>query len=146
MLLSVLGGCGNNGTVALTKEETKILKMMGEDVHIVTDDDYPVVVTELQDHTDDFSGQVYQLEGVYTTTTVNGVESPYVYRILLHDGEETECGLPLKYLEKDLPDGAWIRVSGIVNRGEFQDQSCTVMEVVAVESLKNTGQVELTLE
>jgi uncharacterized membrane protein YcgQ (UPF0703/DUF1980 family) len=143
LVLSALSGCGSS-RVTLTEEETNILEMMGDDVHAVADADYAEVVTELQDNADEFTGEVYQLEGIYTTTTINGEESPYVYRTLVNGDEKTECGLPLKYLEKDLPDGAWIRVSGIVNSGEFQDLSCTVLEVVAVESLDETGQTELT--
>lgn len=145
LLLSSLAGCGGagDGTIPLTDEESEILEMMGEDVHIITDEDYAAAVTELQAHTDAFSGQVYQLEGVYTTVTLNGVETPYVYRTLVHDEEETICGLPLKYLEKELPDGAWARVTAIINGGDFDGETRTVMEVVAVETLAETGQAQL---
>lgn len=145
LLLGLLAGCGAAKTeaIALTQEETGILQQMGDDVNVIAEADYPSAVTELQAHPDAFSGQVYQLEGVYTTATVNGVETPFVYRTLVHDGEKTTCGLPLKYLEKELPDDAWIRVTAIINTGDFDGQSYTVMEVVAVESLAQAGQAEL---
>lgn len=129
--------------IPLTEEETGILEAMGEDVNVVTEAEYPTTVTEMNHHTAQYAGQVYQLEGVYTTTTINGVDTPYVYRTLVNGEEKTVCGLPMKYLEKDLADGSWIRVTAIINSGDFDGETCTVAEVVAVETLAEAGQAEL---
>ena len=42
-----------------------------------------------------------------------------------------------------MPDNAWIRVSGIVNKGEVNGSEGTILEVIAVESLSETGQKSL---
>lgn len=145
LLLLSLAACGDTAAapIPLTEEETGILEAMGSDVNVVSDADYAAVLTELQAHPGDFSGQVYQFEGVFTTSTVNGVETPFVYRTLVYNGEETVCGLPLKYLEKELLDGAWTRVTGIVGTDDFGGETQTVMEVVAVETLEKAGQSQL---
>lgn len=129
--------------IPLTDEESGILEEIGDDVNVITDGDYSSIVIELQAHPGDFSGQVYQLEGIYTTSTVNGVETPFIYRILVHDGEETICGLPLKYLEKEIPDGAWTRITAIIGTEDYSGETCAVMEVVAAETLAQAGQSRL---
>ena len=146
LLVFTFAGCGSENAaepIPLTSEEAELLEAMGDDVNVITDDVYSNAVIELQAHPGSFSGQVYQLEGVYTTSTINGVETPYVYRTLVHDGEETTCGLPLKYLEKDIPDGAWIRVTAIIGTDDYNGDILTVMEVVAVEALETAGQAQL---
>ncbi len=145
LLLFSLVGCGGQKAQAipLTEEETALLEAMGGDINAVEDQDYAAAVTELLAHPDAFSGQVYQLEGVYSTEKLNGTETPFVSRTLVHDGEQTQCGLPLRYLEKDLPDGAWVRVTAIINTGDFSGQPSAVMEVVAVEALEKAGAAQL---
>lgn len=129
--------------ISLTEEEAALLEAMGEDVQIIPEADYANTVTELQYHASSFSGQVFQLEGVLKTVSINGVETPFVYRTLNNAGEKTECGLPLKYLEKEIPDGSWVRVTAIINIGDFNGQSLTTMEVVAIEVPAETGAAEL---
>ena len=145
LLLASLVGCGEQKAQAipLTEEETSLLAAMGGDIKTVGDEEYAAAVTELQAHPDAFSGQVYQLEGVYSAETLNGTETPFVSRTLVHDGEKTQCGLPLRYLEKELPEGSWVRVTGIINTGDFSGQTGTVMEVVAVEALEKAGAAQL---
>ena len=125
--------------ISLTEEEQKILEMMGEDVIAVTDEDYASVVEELQYHTGEFNGKVYQLEGTYSQDS----SASFVSRTLVHDGEETTCGLPLVFLEKEIEDGAWIRITGIVNEGEVKGQTVNVLEVVAIEVLQEEGKAVL---
>lgn len=145
LLVLAIAGCSseNSNSIPLTDDESEVLEAMGDDVNVITDDDYSGIVIELQAHPGNFSGQVYQLEGVYTTGSVNGMDTPFVYRTLIHDGEETTCGLPLKYLEKEIPDGAWIRVTAIIGTEDYGGETCTVMEVVAVEALAKAGQSQL---
>lgn len=145
LLALAIAGCGSGDadSVSLTKEESKVLEAMGDDVNVIADEDYAGIVVELQAHPDNFAGQVYQLEGVYTTVSINGADTPFVYRTLVHDGEETVCGLPMKYLEKELSDGAWIRVTAIIGAEDYGGEVCTVMEVVAVEVPDEAGQPQL---
>ena len=145
LLVLAIVGCSSDNfePIPLTDDETEILAAMGDDVNVITDDDYSHTVIELQAHPGNYSGQVYQLEGVYTTERINGVDTSFVYRTLVHDGEKTICGLPLKYLEKEIPDGAWIRVTAIIGTEDYDGETCTVMEVVAVEALAEAGQSQL---
>ena len=129
--------------IPLTTEEAELLEAFGDDLQIVSEEDYPNTVTELQYHADDYSGQVFQIEGILKTTTINGVETPFVYRTLNNAGEKTECGLPLKYLEKEISDGSWVSVTAIINTEDYNGSTQTVMEVVAIEAPANTGNAEL---
>ena len=154
-----LVGCtarGNNGdtsaggsktaagtAIPLTEEETDILEAMGEDVQTISDADYASTVFELQAHVGEFAGQVFQLEGVYSADGLDDSDAPFVYRTLVHDGSETKLGLPLRYLEKELTDGSWIRVTAIIGTEDYNGESRTVLEVVAVEAPAEAGQTQL---
>ncbi|MDO4344895.1 MAG: hypothetical protein Q4C50_08850 [Eubacteriales bacterium] len=129
----------NVGEVSLTEDEEELLEMMKDDIIVVTDEDYAETVQELASHTGEFNGQVYQIEGVFT---VDG-EEMRVSRTLVNGDEETECGLPLIYVEKDLKPESWIRVTGIVNEGEVGKETMNVLEVVAVEALAEAGNASL---
>lgn len=129
--------------VSLTEEEKKIIEEMGDDVQIISEADYPATVTELSYHVGEYDGQVFQLEGIYTTETFEG-GYPYVYRVLNNNGEKTNCGLAMEYIEKEIPEGAWVRVTAIVSSAEINGVSSTVLQVVAIETLSNAGNAELT--
>lgn len=129
--------------IPLTDEEEELIGLFGEDLQIISEEDYPNTVSELQHHPGSFNGQVFQLEGTLKTTTVNGVETPFVFRMLNNSGEITECGLPLKYLAKDIPDNSWIRVTAIINTEDYDGSVQTVLEVVAVEVPAEAGSAEL---
>lgn len=129
--------------IPLTEEEVEILGMMGEDVHVIPESGYVENVTEFQDHVGVFSGQVYQLEGIYTTTKVNGVDTAFLYRVLVHDGERTQCGMPIRYLDKELPEGSWIRLTAIIGSDEYGGERVSTFDKVAVETLAQAGNTEL---
>lgn len=147
-LLAALTGCGKEAVqteVPLTDREQNILDQMGDDVHPVDDGAWGETVSELQAHCDEFTGEVYQLEGIFRASmTINGVDTPYVYRTMVNGGEKTELGMPLKYLTKELADGAWVRVTAIINGSEYGDETLTTLEVVAIETLAEAGTAELT--
>ena len=126
-------------TVPLTEEEIDLLNAIGNDLRVISEADYANEVTEMIHHTASYTGQVVQIEGVYSSN-LNGDSIPYVYRTLVANGTETTCGLPLVYLETEIPDKAWIRVSAIVGSGEVNGKSVTVLEVIAIESLSKSGQ------
>ena len=142
--LLAMSGCNNNTpqsaeTVPLNQEEVGLLDAIGSDLEIIPEANYADTVTEMIHHTDAYTGKVVQIEGVFSSN-LNNTSIPYVYRTLSNNGSETICGLPLLYLEKDIPDNAWVRVSAIVSKGEVNGKSATVLEVVAIESLSEEGQ------
>lgn len=120
--------------VLLTEEEKGILEAMGSDVNVVSDESYVSTVSELIYHTADYVGSVYQLEGVIS---VDG-ENVSVYRTLVNGDETQQLGLPLRYMEKEIVDGAWVRVTGVIASGE----NGTVLDVVAIEAPEEYGQTE----
>lgn len=146
VLSILLTACGNKASeefktekvdydaVTLTEEENGILNAMGADVNVITDDTYVSTVSELVYHTETYAGSVYQMEGVIS---IDG-ENVSVYRTLVHGDETMQLGLPLRYMEKDIVDGAWVRVTGVVAEGD----SGTVLDVVAIEAPTQYGQTE----
>lgn len=143
IVLSIfLIACGKRADkqkVPLDKDEKEMIELIGEDINTVTDDDYAQTVNELIYHTQEFSGQVYQLEGVYSVDA----DETYITRTLVNGEEKTVCSLPLKYVQKELEPGAWIRVTGVINQGEIDGEEKTVLEVVAIEALGREGKAEL---
>lgn len=142
--LLTISACKENtpvSTISLSQEEIEIIEAIGEDLEIISEEDYPETVTEMIHHTNLYEGRVVQIEGVYSEN-INDA-TPYVYRILSHNKMETTCGLPLLYVEKDIPENAWVRVYAIVNKGKIDDKDATVLEVIAVETLAEGGQKTL---
>ena len=126
--------------VALTQEEQDILDAMGSDVHVVSDETYIETVTEMMYHPSEFVGQVYQLEGFLAIDE----DSIQLYRTLVSESETMTLGLPLRYLEKDIADASWVRVTAIVAQDDTGDQPFTVLDIATIESLAEAGQAELT--
>lgn len=148
-LLLTLAGCGESAAettvVPITDREQNILDQMGDDVHPVSDEIWGETVSELQAHCGEFTGEVYQLEGILRASMIlNGVDTPYLYRTMVNGGEKTGLGMPLKYLTKEIPDGAWVRVTAIINGGDYGGETLTTLEVVAIETLAEAGAAELT--
>lgn len=123
--------------VPLTDEEKEIISMMGEDVIVVTDADYVATVVEVLYHGAAHSGKVYQMEG---TLTVDG-ENVTLSRNLVSSKETQTLSLPLRYLEKDIGSGAWVRVTGIVSVDA--ESGASVLDIVAIECLDQQGQANM---
>ena len=140
--MAACGGGKKNEPVALDQDEKELLELIGEDIHVVTDDDYARTVSELAYHTGEYSGEVYQLEGIYGVE--NGASS--VSRTLVDGENKTVCGLPLRYVQKEIDAGSWVKVTGVVNTDEESGTEQNVLEVVAIESLPEGGQTELPWE
>lgn len=139
-------GSAEEAAVTLTEDEAEVLELMGEDIIVVTDEDYAETVDELANHTGEFNGKVYQFEGVYSVDDSAEEPVPGVSRTLVNGDEETVCGLPLVYQEKEIEAGSWVRVTGIVNEGEINGENMNVLEVVAIEVLAEEGNAELEWE
>lgn len=134
-------GSTNVGTeaVALTEEEQGILEAIGSDIHVVPDEDYIKTVAEIMYHTAEYAGQVFQLEGVLCVEE-DGIQ---LYRTLVSENETMTLGLPMRYLEKEIADGSWVRVTAIVDQDETAEQSTAILDIVAIESLAEAGEAEL---
>lgn len=127
--------------VSLSEEDVELLAVMGDDILVLDDDSYAAAVTELMYHVGEFNGLVYQLEGVYTTQMdVEG--TPYVYRTLVNGEETTVAALPIVYLEQNVAEGSWVRVTGIVGTAELGGAQATVLEIVTIENI-DAGAAEL---
>ena len=129
-------------SIPLTEEEVGILEAIGSDLIVIDDNAFAEYVTEMIHHTSSHVGKVVQLEGCFAENFA-GSSTSYVYRTLKNGDVETICARPLNYLEKDIPDGAWIRVSAIVNSGDVNGSKETILEVVAIEALETRGQQTL---
>ena len=46
--------------------DEELLDALGDDIHRITEDDFFDAVSELIEHTDDYSGKIYQMEGIFT--------------------------------------------------------------------------------
>ncbi len=125
--------------VALTEEEEGILEAIGSDIHVVPDEDYIKTIAEMMYHTADYVGQVYQLEGVLSVKE----DSVQLYRTLVSEDETMTLGLPLRYLQKDIADGSWVRATAIVAQDETAGQPAVILDIVAIESLAEAGEAEL---
>lgn len=114
--------------------DEELLEVLGDEVHVVADGDYDKMVKEFQEHTEEYAGQIYQLEGVYTAES----GSPCIAKSLA-GGQEASGVMPLKYLTQELEEGARIRVTGIVNEGEVEGKTVPLLEAIVVEPLEGQG-------
>lgn len=153
VLCTALAACGSNtgnGTqqaeaaekysfaaVPLTDEEQEILSLMGNDVTVVSDAEYVSTVAEILYHGKSFEGKVFQLEG---TLSLDG-EATFLCRNLVGDKETVVLQLPLRYLEKEISSGAWVRVTGIVS---VTDDGHSVLDLVAIEGFAQQGQANIS--
>ncbi|MBQ6809192.1 MAG: hypothetical protein IJP09_00610 [Clostridia bacterium] len=159
MLLTIVSACNNTDIpnipddpdtpnipetpiIALTPEEANLLQAIGADLNVIEESEYAETLTEMIYHVGSYSGTVVQFEGIYDSN-LNGNSITYVYRILSNNGTETICGLPLSYMEKEIPDNSWVRVSGIINASEVNGTQATVLEVIAIETLAEKGAEKL---
>lgn len=127
-------------TGILTADEEEILSLLEEDITVITDETYAEIV-EMQYHPEEFTGKVYQLEGVYTMEH-NG-DTPYIYRTLVNGKEEIFCGLPLVYSDKNMEEGTWVKATGIVNVHEIEGENQIAFEIVAIQSMEESGNLLL---
>lgn len=126
---------------SLTADEEELVALLADDTTVITDDTYAGLVSEMQYHPGEFTGKAYQVEGVYTMA-YNG-ETPYIYRTLVNGEEETFCGLPLVYSDKNIKEGTWVKATGIVNVHEIEGEEQIAFEIVAIQSMEEPGAATL---
>lgn len=121
--------------------DEELLGALGDEVNVVTDDNYIEMVTDFKEHVEAHSGKIYQIEGTYHVE--NGV--PYVARIIVDGDSRTVTGVPLKYLTSEPEEGEWIQVTGVINEGEVEGEKTALLEVVILQSLEAQGQAEISV-
>lgn len=126
-------------TITLTQEEAAVLQAMGADIHVVDNNSFEDTVSAISEHPDDYVGQVYQFEGIFSMQDVHGESAPYLMYSDVENDKMNVVGLPLLYLEKDVDENAAIRVTAIVGVQNHDGHSHAVLEVVAVESVNVDG-------
>lgn len=127
---------GETTAALLTEEEIETIKLFGEDLIVVDDESFGELVSEIVYHVGAFDGTVLQLEGQLKGSG----EDTALFRVLTDGDKETQIRLPLRYLSKEIPEGSWIRVTGIVNHDQ---DAGSVLDTVAIEALPEQGQVVL---
>ena len=120
--------------------DEELLEALGDEVHVVTDDDYIEMIASFKEHTEDHSGKIYQIEGVYHVE--DGV--PYLTRTVVDGQERSESSIPLKYVVTEPEEGGWVKVTGVINEGEMEGKATALLEVVILEPLEEQGQAELS--
>lgn len=43
-----------------------LLELLAGEIHVVTDEDYIEMINDFKEHTDQYAGKIYQIEGTYT--------------------------------------------------------------------------------
>ena len=119
--------------------DQELLELLADELHVVADDDYIQMVSAFTEHTDEYAGQIYQLEGSYTVND----GTPYISRTIVDGDDKTPMGLPLKYMKGEPEEGSWIRITGVVNKGEINGEMVAVLEVAVSETLEEQGQAEI---
>ena len=72
--------------------DEELLEALKDDIHVVADDDYAAMVKAFTEETDQYTGDIYQLEGLYTTE--NGF--PYITRTVVDGDSKTELSITEK--------------------------------------------------
>ena len=110
----------------LTDEE--LLEALGDNIHVVSNDDYIQTVTDFKENSNNYIGQIYQLEGVFA-------KDGYNLYVMREADESGSSRLPLKYVADEPEENTNIRVTGIVNLGEVDGETVTVLDVAVIETL-----------
>lgn len=120
----------------LNEWEQTAMETLGPKATEITDETFASTINGFLEDPSSCDGQIYILEGVYTVED----DVPYISRTM-PDG--SPCRLPLKYLEKAVEEGAWIRLMGIFSFDTLRDETCCLIQTVTVEGLETPGQVQL---
>lgn len=128
--------------VELSKEDKELLEIMASDIIVVDDASFASTVTEMMYHVGEYNGQVFQIEGVFTTQ-LDEAGNAYVYRNLVNGSETTVAALPIVYLGVDVAEGSWVRVTAVIGTGEINEVQATVLELITIENAE-PGIAELT--
>ena len=117
-----------------------LLELLGDDVHVVTEDEYMETLKDIKENTGEYAGQIYQMEGFF----IKDGDNPYLGASA--DGGKAEGSLPLTYMTQEPAEGSRVRITGIVNQGEVDEETVAVLEVLVVENLEELKEAEAGLQ
>lgn len=118
--------------------DEELLEVLKEETTVVADADYAAMIRSFQEDTNNHVGKIYQIEGTYVVE--DGI--PYLSRADVDGDTQKPCRIPLKYVMEEPEEGAWIRVTGILNRGEVGTKVVPLLEVTVLQLPKTPGQAE----
>ena len=121
--------------VELNQDEQELITLVGEDLNVVDDGNFASVVPELIYHVGEHDGEVYMMEGIFHQ---HGDEI-FLGRTLKNGDEVTELMFPMRYLNKEIADGSWVGVTGVIN----SENSATVLDIIAIEVKAEAGNAVL---
>lgn len=122
--------------------DEELLEVLKDETTVVADTDYIAMLRSFQEETNDYVGKIYQIEGIYVVED----GTPYLSRTVV-DGEKREpCRIPLKYVMEEPEEGAWIRVTGILNRGKVGTKVVPLLEVTVLQLPETPGQEEIPVQ
>ncbi len=122
-------------TIKLTQEEKDVLRLIESDIHTVDAENLSDTIADINEHPDNYIGQVYCLEGIFSLQTVHGEATPYLIPKTAEGAEAV--GIPIRYLEKEVEENAPIRITAIINSEAHDGHSHMVLETITVESAQN---------
>lgn len=138
LLLSCVS-CQKKYGDTLTSDEIEILKAVEDDIQVIHEAEFANTVTLLKAHAHDYEGQIFQLEGVYSTEYGHG-DFPCVYRTAIKEGRELVYSMLLTGFSKEIEEGNWIRVTGILDsKSDDHGHANVVLDVLAIEILSQEG-------
>lgn len=112
-----------------TMSDEELLAALGDNIHVVAKEDYAETVNAFLNSTDDYIGQLYQLEGAF-------VKEGEISYLTVNAGEDgAEIRIPLTCLTKEPEAGSGVRVTGIVNYGDVNGETAPVLDVAVIEAL-----------
>ena len=139
LIVSSCVSCQKQYGETLTAEEIELLKAVEDDIQVVHEPEYVSTLTVLQSHSHDYEGQIFQLEGVYSEKYGHG-ETPCVYRSVMMEGDEWIYSMLITGFNKEISEGSWIRVTGILsNKADDHGHTNVVLDVLAIEVLSSEG-------
>ncbi len=119
--------------------DEELLEVLKDEITVVGDEDYIAMLHSFREETNDHVGKIYQIEGAYVVED----GTPYLGRTVVDGDKREPCRIPLKYVMEEPEEGAWIRVTGILNRGEVGAKIVPLLEVTVLQLPDTPGQEEI---
>lgn len=131
-IMLTVAGCSvkSSKNLDLSEDEEEMIELIGDDVNAVSKDDFVTVISDITENPEDYTGKVYEFDGMYTTTDSEDGDKPYLYQMV----DDEKLGIQMRYATKEVDEGEWIHVTGVISVEEHDGHSHTFLDVVAMES------------
>lgn len=111
--------------------DEELLDAVKDDIHTVAKSDFDKTVTDINENTVEYAGQIYQFEGVYSSSG----DVSYIIGDTAKSADQATERLPLEYLKDAPEEGAKVRMTGIINMGDVKGENVPVLQLLVVEKL-----------